>query len=140
MAVGSLKELYFDELGDLYDAETQMLHALPRLAEAAHAPELREVLVKHYEESRLHLERLQLIFTHWGERPGLHRCLGVAGIVQEADDRLNRGARLRVDDDNRSAVAREHPDTPASNDDSAGIDMRPEVGCEPAGRGVDREQ
>jgi ferritin-like metal-binding protein YciE len=48
--------------------------------------------MKHYEESRLHLERLQLIFTHWGERPGLHRCMGVAGIVQEADDRLNRGA------------------------------------------------
>jgi ferritin-like metal-binding protein YciE len=92
MAVASLKDLYFEELGDLYDAETQMLHALPRYAEAAHAPELREALMKHYEESRLYLERLQLIFTHWGERPGLHRCLGVEGIVQEADDRLNRAA------------------------------------------------
>jgi len=92
MAAGSLKDLYFDELGDLYDAEIQTLHALPRLAEAAHAPELREALARHYEASRLHLERLQLIFTHWGERPGLHRCLGIAGIVQEADDRLNRVA------------------------------------------------
>ena len=66
--LASLKDLYFDELGDLYDAETQMIRTLPRLAEAARAPELREALKKHCDESRLHLERLELIFTHWGER------------------------------------------------------------------------
>jgi len=64
MGIGSLKDLYLDELGDLYDAETQKLRALPRFMEAAHAPELREALLKHTQESRLHLERLQLIFTH----------------------------------------------------------------------------
>ena len=47
MAIASLKDLYFDELGDLYDAETQMIRTLPRLAEAARAPELREALKKH---------------------------------------------------------------------------------------------
>src|SRR5471030_516276 len=65
MGVGSLKDLYFDELGDLHDAETQLIRVLPRLAEAARAPELREALTRHYEESRLHLARLDLIFTHW---------------------------------------------------------------------------
>ena len=55
MAIASLKDLYFDELGDLYDAETQMIRLLPRLAEAARAPELREALKKHCDESRLHL-------------------------------------------------------------------------------------
>lgn len=89
MAIVSLKDLYFDELGDLYDAETQMIRALPRLAEGARAPELRQVLTRHSEESRLHLERLELIFTHWGERRRPKRCAGLAGIVQEADDRLN---------------------------------------------------
>ena len=68
MALASLKDLYFDELADLYDAETQILRTLPRLAEAARSPDLREALKKHWEESRLHLERLELIFTHWGER------------------------------------------------------------------------
>src|SRR6185295_650803 len=62
----------------------------PRLAEAAHAPELREALKKHYDESRLHLERLELIFTHWGERRRSKPCAGLAGIVQEADERLNQ--------------------------------------------------
>ena len=68
MAIGSLKDLYIDELACLYDAETQMVRTLPRLAEAAHAPELRQTLFRHSEESRLHLERLELIFTHWGLR------------------------------------------------------------------------
>jgi ferritin-like metal-binding protein YciE len=98
MALASLKDLYFDELGDLYDAETQMIRTLPRLADAARAPELREALKKHYDESRLHLERLELIFTHWGERPRSRPCAGLAGIVQEADDRLNQEATDDVRD------------------------------------------
>ncbi|HKB09672.1 MAG TPA: DUF892 family protein [Vicinamibacterales bacterium] len=89
MALASLKDLYFDELGDLYDAETQMIRTLPRLVEAARAPELRDALRKHCDESRLHLERLELIFTHWGERRRSKPCAGLAGIVQEADERLN---------------------------------------------------
>src|SRR5207245_11764313 len=47
MAIGSLKDLYIDELACLYDAEKQMVRTLPRLAEAAHAPDLREALLKH---------------------------------------------------------------------------------------------
>src|SRR6478752_10509562 len=92
MTIASLKDLYIDELGDLYDAETQMIRTLPRLAEAARAPELREALKKHCDESRLHLERLELIFTHWGERRRATPCAGLAGIVQEADERLNQEA------------------------------------------------
>src|SRR5438034_9626431 len=69
-----------------------MVRTLPRLAEAARAPDLREALVRHCEESRLHLERLELIFTHWGERRRSKPCAGLAGIVQEADDRLNQEA------------------------------------------------
>jgi ferritin-like metal-binding protein YciE len=89
MAIVSLKDLYLDELADLYDAESQMIRALPRLVDAAQAPELKETLAKHCNESRLHLERLQLIFTHWGEKVRSGRCAGLAGIVQEADDRVN---------------------------------------------------
>jgi ferritin-like metal-binding protein YciE len=92
MGFGSMKDLYFDELGTLYDAEIQMLRTLPRLSEAAHAPELRETLTNHCRESRLHLERLELIFTHWGERRPLRSSAGLAGIVQEADERLNQEA------------------------------------------------
>lgn len=90
MAIASLKDLYLDELGDLYDAETQIIRHLPRLAERTRMPELRETLMKHCQVSRLHLERLDLIFTHWNERRKSRPCLALAGIVQEADDRLNQ--------------------------------------------------
>ena len=92
MSVGSLKELYFDELGELYDGEEQKTVTLPRLAEAAHAPELREALVKQCRDAWLHLERLQLIFTHWGMARRSRRCSGLARIVQESDERLNEPA------------------------------------------------
>ena len=100
MGLGSLKDLYLDELGMLYDAEVQMIRTLPRLSEAAYAPELRETLAKHCRESRLHLERIDLIFTHWGERRPLRLSAGLAGIVQEADARLNQPAT----DDARDAA------------------------------------
>lgn len=92
MALGSLKELYLDELADLYDAEQQKLLTLPRLAEAARHPELRAALLKQCTDARLHLERLELIFLHWGQQPHPQRCTGLAAIVQEADDRLHEPA------------------------------------------------
>src|SRR5919199_2063392 len=100
MPLASLKDLYIDELADLYDAEMQMIRMLPRLVEAARAPELRNALKRHCDESRLHLERLELIFTHWGERRRSRPCAGLAGIVQEAEQRLNEDAT----DDARDAA------------------------------------
>ena len=101
MAIASLKDLYLDELGDLYDAETQILRHLPRLAEQTRAPELRETLIKHCHESRLHLERLELIFTHWSERRRSRPCAALTGIVQESDDRLNQ---VTTDDTRDAAI------------------------------------
>ncbi len=98
MGIGSLKELYLDELADLYDAETQSIRALARLSDSARAPELRDALMRHGQESRLHLERLQLIFTHWGERIRPRPCAALAGIVQEADDRVNEATTPDVRD------------------------------------------
>ena len=98
MALETIKELYLDELGDLYDAEAQAICTLRQLIERAKAPELRAALAMHCQESRLHMERLQLIFTHWGRSISPHSCTGVAGIVQEADERLNQLATAEVRD------------------------------------------
>jgi ferritin-like metal-binding protein YciE len=106
MPLESLKELYLDELGDLYDAESQAIRMLPQLFERAKAPELREALTRHCQESRLHMERLQLIFTHWGLPVMEHTCAGIAGIVQEGDNRLNEPATPEVRDAAIIGVAR----------------------------------
>ena len=100
MASGALTEVYLDELATLYDAEMQALRVLPRLRDAARSMRLRDALTRHCDETRLHVERLQLIFTHWGAQASSGRSAGVAGIVQEADERLNEGAT----DDARDAV------------------------------------
>jgi ferritin-like metal-binding protein YciE len=103
MAIGSLKDLYLDELNDLYDAEMQIRsQPFRRLAEAAHHPELRATLSRQSEESRLHLERLELIFTHWGEQRRQQHCAGLNGIVQEADE------SRACCDDSRHARRRHH--------------------------------
>src|SRR6476660_5865254 len=98
MSLSSLKDLYLDELNVLYAAESQMIRVMPRLVDAARAPELREVLTKHCEESRLHLERLQLIFTHWGQRVPPGDSPAISGIVQEGDARLNQETTADVRD------------------------------------------
>jgi ferritin-like metal-binding protein YciE len=58
-------------------------------------------LTKHCEESRLHLERLELVFTHWGERLLRRACAGLAGIVQEGDERLEQ---VSTDDARDAAI------------------------------------
>ena len=100
MANGALTDVYLDELSTLYDAEMQALRVLPRLRDAARGLKLREALTRHCDETRLHIERLQLIFTHWGGQGAAGHSAGLAGIVQEADERLNEAAT----DDARDAV------------------------------------
>jgi ferritin-like metal-binding protein YciE len=100
MANGSLTDVYLDGLAILYDAELQALRALPLLRDAARGLKLRDALTRHCDETRLHVERLQLIFTHWGGQAVTGRSAGLAGIVQEADERLNEPAT----DDARDAV------------------------------------
>jgi ferritin-like metal-binding protein YciE len=98
MATASLTDIYLEELATLYDAEMQALRLLPRLRDAARGVRLRDALTRHCEETRLHLERLQLIFTHWGGRVGPGHSAGVTGIVQETDDRLHEEATDDVRD------------------------------------------
>jgi ferritin-like metal-binding protein YciE len=98
--------LYLDELSDLYDAESQGVRLLTRLQDATHTPALRDQLRLHCDQSRLHLERLELIFTHWGAQAGSRPCRGLSGIGVEADDRLQDAATGEVSDVIIVAIAR----------------------------------
>lgn len=53
-----LKELYVDELKDLYSAENQLVKALPRMAKAASSEELRQGFEEHLQQTRGHVQRL----------------------------------------------------------------------------------
>jgi len=78
-----LKELYIDELKDLYNAENQLVKALPKMAKAASSEELSQGFEEHLEQTRGHVQRLEKIFKSLGESPKGKKCKGMEGLVAE---------------------------------------------------------
>jgi ferritin-like metal-binding protein YciE len=85
MKVNSLKELYLEELRDAYDAEKQIVKALPKIAKAASSPDLRNALEEHLEQTKGHVQRLEQIFKELGEQPKAKKCDGLRGILEEGE-------------------------------------------------------
>jgi len=81
-----LKELYIEELKDLYSAETQLVKALPKLARAATSEELRRGFEDHLEQTKGHVERLQKIFDMLEESPKGKKCKGMEGLIEEGSE------------------------------------------------------
>src|SRR6266446_6150758 len=65
----SLRTLWIEEMRDLYNAENQLLKALPKMAKRASTPELRKAFQSHLEETKTHVERLDEIFDRLGKKP-----------------------------------------------------------------------
>jgi len=86
MSESTLKELYLDELRDLYDAENQLIKALPKMAKAAQSGELRDGFEKHLEQTKGHAQRIEMIFQALGEPVKGKKCKGMQGIVTEGGD------------------------------------------------------
>jgi ferritin-like metal-binding protein YciE len=83
-----LRELYIDELKDIYSAETQMVKALPKLAQAANSEDLRNGFEEHLEQTRGHVQRLEQIFSALGEKPTGKKCKGMEGLVSEGGETI----------------------------------------------------
>lgn len=92
MHLASLKQLYIEGLSDLYDAETQILKALPRLVKRASNPGLRKGFTQHLEETKTHLERLDQLFDDMGGRPKTRKCRGMRAILDENETILQSDA------------------------------------------------
>jgi ferritin-like metal-binding protein YciE len=81
-----LKELYIDELKDLYSAESQLVKALPKIAKAASSDELRQGFEEHLEQTKGHVQRLEKIFQALGESPKGKKCKGMEGLIEEGSE------------------------------------------------------
>lgn len=89
MQKDSLRELYVNELRDLYSAETQMVKALPKLAKAASNAELRQGFEEHLRQTSEHVSRLEQIFEMLGEKASGKKCLGMEGLVKEGAETMS---------------------------------------------------
>lgn len=79
----TLHDAFLDELRDAYDAEKQLIKALPKLAKAAESDELRGAFESHLEETQGHAERLEQVFASLDEKARGKHCDGMAGIIEE---------------------------------------------------------
>src|SRR6202040_2388168 len=88
METNRLKHLYIEELKDLYSAETQMVKALPKMANAASSEDLRDGFMEHLGQTKEHVARLEKIFKALGESPKGKKCKGMEGLIKEGAEMI----------------------------------------------------
>ncbi|NII54966.1 ferritin-like domain-containing protein [Luteibacter sp. SG786] len=86
MAVKTIEDLFIHELSDIYSAEKQLTKALPRLARAAEAPELKQAFEAHLEETQGQVERIDQIVETLGIRLKRMKCAAMEGLVEEGKE------------------------------------------------------
>src|ERR1700723_3813607 len=86
MEMNALKELYINELKDLYSAENQLVKALPKMAKASDSDELRTAFEEHLEQTRENVARLEKIFGTLDESPKGKKCKGMEGLIEEGGE------------------------------------------------------
>lgn len=89
MQIDNLEKLFVEQLKDTYNAEKQIVRALPRMAKAAGDEELREAFETHLQETEKQVERLDRIFQELGKNPQGKKCVGMEGLIEEAKELLN---------------------------------------------------
>jgi ferritin-like metal-binding protein YciE len=94
----SLHDLYLEQLKDLYDAEQQLIKALPKMAEAASSTELKDAFKEHLEKTRAHAERLETIFQQKGEKAKGQKCKAMEGLVKEGAEAIEEEMAPEVKD------------------------------------------
>ena len=96
MEMESLRELYLDELKDLYSAEKQLVKALPKMVKNASNPQLKKAFSDHLDQTEGHVERLEKIFDMLDETGRGKKCKGMEGLIEEAKELLEEDASEAV--------------------------------------------
>jgi len=82
----SLQELFLEDIRDLFDAEKQLVRALPKMAKSASDSELETALREHLEQTKGQVERLEQVFEMMDAKPRGKPCQGMKGIVEEGQE------------------------------------------------------
>ncbi len=84
----SIRELLVEEMADLYDAEKQLVKALPKMAKAASNDQLREAFESHLEQTRGHVARLEKAFQLLDEKAKGKPCAAMKGLIEEGKETI----------------------------------------------------
>ena len=98
MALATMHDLMIEELKDLYSAETQLVKALPKMANGVTAPSLRKAFMDHLAQTQEHVSRLEQIFETLGASPKGKKCKGMEGLLAEAVEMLEQEGDAQVKD------------------------------------------
>ena len=98
MKLDTLQKLYTNELRDLYNAEHQLLKALPKMEKAASSEELKNAFGKHLQQTKSHVERLEQVFADLDEKPKGKTCHGMKGLIEEGSEILKQDGEDSVVD------------------------------------------
>lgn len=98
MELETLRDLYVDELKDLYSAESQLVKALPKLAKAATSSPLKAAFNEHLAQTKIHVSRLEEILHALGEAPKGKTCKAMKGLVEEGSEMVKEDAEPEVRD------------------------------------------
>jgi ferritin-like metal-binding protein YciE len=88
MTNDTLKDLYVEELKDIYSAENQIIKALPKMAKAASSEALKAGFEEHLQQTKLQVERLQEIFKLLDQSPTGKKCHGMEGLLEEGSEAI----------------------------------------------------
>ncbi|MDB4893642.1 MAG: hypothetical protein JWL61_5497 [Gemmatimonadetes bacterium] len=86
MEMETLRDLYVEELKDLWSAENQILKALPKMIRAATHPQLKKAFTKHEKQTRVHVTRLERICKQLDVSPRGKKCVGMEGLIEEGKE------------------------------------------------------
>ncbi|WP_059360434.1 ferritin-like domain-containing protein [Parachlamydia acanthamoebae] len=98
MTQNAFYRLFLKEISDLYSAENQLVEALPKMAEAATTPELKEALERHLSQTKKHVARLDSIFSMLNENSFKETCEAMEGLIYEANEIIQNEAPSVVKD------------------------------------------
>ena len=105
MEMESLKELYVDELRDLWSAENQITKALPKMMKAATNPKLKRAFNTHLKQTERHIKRLERVFKELDESPRGKKCVGMEGLIKEGQEFMKEKPEAEVLDAGLIAAA-----------------------------------
>jgi ferritin-like metal-binding protein YciE len=94
----SLRDLFLEEIKDLYNAEQQLTKSLPKMADAASSPDLKQAFKEHLAQTQEHIERLERIFESAGVTGKGKKCEGMQGLLKEGAEMAGVKANPEVRD------------------------------------------